>query len=131
MNFPPWKTEHWRKVADQKIEIVELEDQLKELKEDRTALKEEVADLKLKKKIEDEDIKHMVKMEREVLELEFQKKTVEMEKTQQETIGTVKDEYRDKVEKNLAEQLKDIKEMYKEVLARLPNVQVKMKGSVG
>jgi len=48
--------------ADIKNRNKELEGECDELRSDRRELKDEVEQLKLKKKIEEEDIKHMVKM---------------------------------------------------------------------
>ena len=49
-------------------------------------LKEEIAKLGLKKKIEDEDIKHMVKIKEERMEVEHQKKTLEMQSEKEKEI---------------------------------------------
>jgi len=108
----------------------ELEAKVESLKKDRTRLKEEVEDLRLKKKIEDEDIKHMVKIKEERLALKFTKKEMETEREKQEAIATVKDQYRDKVEDSLKGQKDDIKAMYGQILERLPDINVKLKGSV-
>ena len=109
---------------------VELEGKIKSLKRDRTRLKEEVEDLKLEKKISDEDIKHMVKMKEEKLSLDFKKKEMDIEQEKQVAIAEVKDQYRDKVEKTLETQKNDIKEMYQQILGRLPDINVKLKGDV-
>lgn len=91
-------------------------------------LKGEIASLKLKKKIEDEDIKHMVKLKEERQEVKFQKKELEMEKDKADEIAKVKDGYRDKTEEQLQKRNDELKEMYGEILARLPNINVKMNG---
>ena len=91
-----------------------------------SSLKSEVEDLKLKRKIEEEDIKHMVKMKGEKLELDFDRRTVEAAGEQQAAIAQVKDDYRAKMEDNLNKQIEDTKEMYAQILERLPNVNVEM-----
>ncbi len=106
----------------------ELTTRVKALEKEKSNLKKDVEELKLKKKIEDEDIKHMVKMKEERLDIEIKKKEKEINQEKETAIGKVKDAYRDKVEKNLEIQKDDIKGMYDEILKRLPNVNVKLKG---
>ena len=66
--------------------VSKLMDEIEELRKDRAQLKQEVEDLKLKKKIEEEDIKHMVKMKMERLDLEHQKKVQETERVKESQI---------------------------------------------
>lgn len=100
------------------------------LEKEVRALKREVEDLKLKRKIEDEDIKHMVRMKEERLDLEHQKKEAELERQKHEAIAEVKDKYRDKTENQLEKRAEDLKGMYAEILKRLPDVNVRLKGDV-
>lgn len=88
-------------------------------------LKDKVADLKHEKKLSDEDIKHMVRIEKERIEVENEKKQLERDRVQQEAIAKVKDEYRDKMERRLETEVKNIKSMYDEILKRLPTVTVR------
>ena len=103
-------------------------DEIEGLRKDRARLKQEVEDLRLKKKIEEEDIKHMVKMKMERLDLEHQKKVQETERVKEKEIADVKDRYRDKMELQLSKETANIKEMYAQILERLPNVNLKLKG---
>ena len=105
----------------------ELETECDTLRGDRRELKDEVEQLKLKKKIEEEDIKHMVKMKEERLDLEHQKHLQKSEMDKQKEIGEIKDKYRDKTEAQLEKQLTSMKEMYGEILERLPNINAKLK----
>lgn len=100
------------------------------LEEERTQLKREVEDLKSKKKIEEEQLKHLVKIKDEKRELEYKKKEMELESEKEREIAKVKDKYRDKMEENLISQKDDIKSMYSEILERLPNVNAKLTGKV-
>jgi hypothetical protein len=120
--------EKWKKAA-LKTEIKELEEKLeasvKDASQTRTELRivtDQLADLKLKKKIEEEDIKHMVKMKEERNEVENEKKLLEMEREKDKAIADAKDKFRDKLESFLQEQVKDTKDMYGEILQRLPDV---------
>jgi hypothetical protein len=94
------------------------------LKKEKLKLTEEVEKLKIDKKIADEDIRHMVKMKEGKLQLEFDKKAVEAEREKEAAIAKVKDEYRDKMEQRLIKEGENIKEMYTEILKRLPDVNV-------
>ena len=107
-----------------------LKDRIKKLEDERTELKREVEDLKIQKKISEEDIKHMVKMKEEKLDIDYQKKVMEVERGSEKAVAVVKDEYRDKVEANLEKQRLELKGMYGEILERLPNIAVKLKGDV-
>ena len=110
--------------------IKELEREIERLRDDKQAAKDDLADLKHRKKIEEEDIKHMVRMKEERLEVENQKKQAELEREKDQAIAQVKDEYRDKMEERLQKEVAGIKEMYSEVLARLPNVTARLKGDI-
>lgn len=98
-----------------------------ELRKQVRNLKDDLAGLKSKKKIEEEDIKHMVRMKEERMEVEHDKKSLEMERKKDEAIATVKDQYRDKMEGRLELEVTNMKEMYGEILARLPNISAKVK----
>ena len=113
-----------------KAQIETLESERDTLNDSLLSVKNELTELKQKRKMEDEDIRHLVKIKEGKLDLDHQKKQVELERTQQEAIAAVKDEYRDKQESTLQKQIEDGKQMYAEILARLPNVQVRLKGDV-
>jgi 3-hydroxyisobutyrate dehydrogenase-like beta-hydroxyacid dehydrogenase len=102
----------------------DLKKVIETLEKDKKGLKEEVGDLKLKKKMEEEDIKHMVKIDRERKDIELEKEKIKLEGEQAKAIAKVKDEYRDKTEAQLKEQLGGMKDMYGEILGRLPNYNV-------
>ena len=94
------------------------------------SLREEVADLKLQRKIEDEDIKHMVKIKEGQLDIEFEKRKLQRDRECDAYVTDVKNEYRNKLEGFLKDQVKDVKEMYGQILKRLPDVNVRLKGDV-
>ena len=95
------------------------------LESEKKTLKEEISDLKLKKKIEEEDIKHMVKIDRERKDIAVEKEKIRLQAEHAEKVATVKDQYRDKTEAQLEKQLGMMKELYGEILTRLPNYNVK------
>jgi hypothetical protein len=112
-----WKTNQNTDTDDLKADIKRLEKEKRDLKED-------LADLKLKKKLEDEDIKHMVKINNERKEIELEKEKAKLERSKDAEIATVKDSYRDKTEAQLEKQLTGMSEMYAQILERLPNYNI-------
>lgn len=113
------------------LEVAELTEQRDKLETEVKELTEQVAELELKAKISEEDIKHMIKMREEKLELEAERKEITRESAKAVAIAAVKDEYRDKLEAMLNEQIKNIRGMYDEILKRLPDVNVALKGNIG
>jgi len=111
-------------------EIRQLQSKYTESRKVIRDLKDNIAGLKNDKKIAEEDIKHMVRIREEKLEVENERKNLERDRQQQEAIATVKDEYRDKLEKRLQTEVNNIKEMYGQILQRLPTVTVRQRDSV-
>ncbi len=108
-----------------KTDTNELTTRIGVLRIEKQALKVQLSDLKQEAKIADEDIKHMVKMREERLEIEFEKKNLERQQEKEAEIADVKDIYRDKLEVRLENEVVSIKEMYSEILQRLPTVSVR------
>lgn len=121
---------NYRRTDKLKKDIQALEDERDGVADANRKVKDELAELKQKRKMEDEDIRHLVKIKESSLELAHQKKEVELERQQQEAIAKVKDEYRNKQESTLQKQINDGGVRYAEILARLPNVSVRLKGDV-
>lgn len=94
-------------------------------------LKEELAEVKLQKKIEEEDIKHLVKLNEERQKLELERKKMELDNKKTAEVETIRDEYRDKMEQRLETEVTRTKEMYGEILQRLPSIKVRLKGEAG
>lgn len=107
----------------------ELKQDIERLEKDKRELKEQLEDLKLKKKMEEEDIKHMVKINNERKDIELEKEKIKLSREKDDAIATVKDEYRDKTEQQLEKQVGNMREMYGEILERLPNYNVKVSES--
>lgn len=99
-----------------------------EAKKDQVAnLKNEIKQLKLDKRIEEDEIRHKLRMREEKLEIEKQQWMLEQERKSAASIAKVKDDYRDKLEDFLTKRGDDIKSMYSEILERLPNVNMRIK----
>lgn len=91
---------------------------------------DDLEDLKFKKKIEEEDIKHLTKIKLEQGEIDFTKRTMQIEKEKDAAVMTLKQEYADKLQARIENEVKNIKEMYSEILKRIPDVNVRLKGKV-
>ena len=113
-----------------KEQIGAIEKERDTLNDSLLSVRNQLAELRQKRKMEDENIRHLVKIKEEGAEIAFQKKTVELERQQQEAIARVKDDYRDKQESTLKTQIESGDKRFKEILSRLPNVQVRLKGDI-
>lgn len=135
MNWNFWKKQADNRALEERDEVAKECDKLRQekydlnykvstLEKERNQLKEQVEDLKLKKKISEEDIQHLVKIKLEQADIDKQKHIAKADAEKSAAIFAVKSEYQQKVEHNLLEQQKQLRDMYSEVLARLPNVNV-------
>lgn len=102
--------------------IGNLNDKIVNLEKVEVNLKNDIADLNAKKKREEELIKHNTKIIIEKHEIELDKKLGELTREQETAIAKVKDEYRDKIEKQLEARGTEMKEMYTDVLTKLTGV---------
>ena len=91
-----------------------------------TKLKEEIADLKLQKKMEEREIKQLVKMKEETNELEFQKKELKLKEEFAEKEQKLLKEYHEKNLKQIDKASKEMKEIYSGIMKRLPNIQASL-----
>ncbi len=113
--------------------IKDIPDLLKEAKdligpaEDVGKLKREIAELGLKKEIELRDIEHLVKIKEQKLALEFSQKELDLKNGFKDKEMEMQTEYHDKTIAQLGEAKKDMTEMYKEIMKRLPNVNAHIK----
>ena len=82
-------------------------------------------------KVAEEDIKHMYRMKEERWELAKSKFELKCEQEKDREVADVKDVYRAKREDQLKEESEKIMGMYKEIMGRLPDIQVKLRGDVG
>ena len=113
-----------------KRQIEKLESERDALNDDLFKTRNQLAELKQKRKMEDDEIRHLVKIKESQLDIDHQKKLIEADREKEISIAAVKDEYRDKMEKELSRQIDRMQQMYGEILGRLPNVNVRLKGDV-
>ena len=111
--------------ADVATKLKQYETEVKSLKESKDDLQLDIKKLKLEKKNEIEETKHLVKLRDEKREIGFKKKEMDIEAQKISAIAEVKDQYRDKMEAQLKNETDAIKTMYAQILERLPNYNVK------
>lgn len=90
-------------------------------------LKIKIAELELKKRMEEEEIKHLVKMKEEKQFIEGQKKEIALQKEFQKKEMDLQSSYHKKVLETIEESRKESRELYTQIMNRLPNVNMEMK----
>ena len=120
-----------------RADVAELQAEYeKTLKALRTT-KEELEDLKLKKRLEAEEIKHMVRINEEKNKQELESEKIKIIKESQEAMAKFKEEQRvilveslkdfhGKIEKRFGDELSNLKEVYGMLMQRLPNVNLSL-----
>jgi len=101
------------KIQEQNEEIERLNKQIKELKLDRS--------------IEEQELKHLVKMKEEKQLIELQKKENQLQADFQKKQMELQENYHSKVLKTIEDSRTESKELYTKIMERLPNVNVDMK----
>lgn len=112
-----------KEVDNLKSRITYLEDKELVAREAKRTAEDQLAEVKHKTKLEQEDIKHMVKMKEEKQAIELDKKKVELEREHFNKIEVVKDDYRAKLEDLLKNQIKDAKESHQKLMEHMPKIE--------
>ncbi len=113
----------------------ELQEEINALKRERTSLKEteipnlkrEIKKLESQRKIEDEEIKHMLKMKEEREALEREKFETKCTREKDDEIAKVKDEYANKLRDRLEQDIERGDARFVQILQRLPTATIEMK----
>ena len=116
-----------------KTDIAELQGEYEKTVKALRSTKEELEDVKLKKRLEAEEIKHMVRINEEKNKMDLEQEKVKLQKELQVAITELKDnsrkeleeslrKYHDKMESRFSEELKNLKEVYSCLMEKLPNV---------
>lgn len=112
-------------------ERTELLASIEEREAEVRRLNNEVEQLKLNRKIAEEDIKHMVKMQEERRELEFRRKEQDLQQNFDRRLAEEHRKYQSKLEERLHKEIDDVRATADAVLERLPNVNVELTGGIG
>lgn len=123
-----------RKLTDElNGQITRLDGELERVRKEKYKLVEELEEMKLKKRLEAEEIQHMVKINEERMKQqleteklnvakELQEKVVALEKKTMDEINKSLMEFHGKMESRFSEELKNLKEVYSLLMGHLPNV---------
>ncbi len=118
-----------------KTDVAELQSEYEKTLKALRATKEELEELKLKKRLEAEEIKHMVRINEEKNRQELDNDKIKLQKEFAEMVTQLKDQNRRELEESLkafhgkmesrfSEELKNLKEVYGLLMQRLPNVNL-------
>lgn len=99
---------------------------MQELKVEIRELREEKEDLEFKKKMEEKEIAHLVKMKEEKMEIATEKERLELTQQFQEKEMELQKEYFEKVMTAVKEGQKKMEDIYTKILERLPNVNMEI-----
>lgn len=101
--------------------------ELAELKQEASAEKKQE---KLRLKIQDDEFRHLVKMKEGKMKLELDEKIREIREEHNRKMEELRKEHHAEITLMLKGTIADVKETYNEILKRLPNVAVRLKGDV-
>lgn len=118
-----------------KTDVAELQGEYEKTLKALRATREELEELKLKKRLEAEEIKHMVRINEEKNRQELDNEKIKLQKEFAEMVTQLKDQNRRELEESLkafhgkmesrfSEELKNLKEVYGLLMQRLPNVNL-------
>ena len=117
-------------VLNIKDNSLSLKKTIEDLMDEKRRIKDELADLKKEKELEKVEIEHLIALKEERMKLQISQKEVQLEKDfQKKEIGLMQKNHEDSL-KRIEKAGDDMKDIYKEIMLRLPNVNVKMKGNI-
>ena len=108
----------------------QLKNKIEDLEDEKSSLSSEVKQLKLDRKIELEDIEHMMKMKGERLDIELQKKIAINETEYNKKVNQLHADFHKKTEAQMQKEIDGMQKMYGQILERLPNVNAKLSGKI-
>lgn len=110
-----------------KAKILNLSDELTKLKEEKSNIKAELAELKQQKELEKMKIEHLVKMREEKNAIELEKAKIQMQSEFQEKTMELQKENHQSAVSFFETGKKEMKELYEKIMDRLPNVNMAIK----
>ena len=123
-------------------ELKDLRSQIDGLVKDKRVLKETVEELKLRKRLEQEEIAHLQKINEEKLRCDLERKELKLEQDFTKRINVLEEESMKKVIKSLSEfhtkmeekfdsELKNMKDVLALLMKGLPNVNMEITKHIG
>ena len=118
-----------------KNEVDALVKEIDGLKEERKEANEKLEELGLKKRIEEEEIAHMQRIEEERLKMDLDRKKLGLEQQYADRISDFKEiqtnqlvalhkELHEKMEGRFQSELGNLKEVYQAIMTKMPNVNM-------
>lgn len=98
-----------------------------QLKKQIRVLKDELESLKTTKKMEQREIEHLVKLKEEKLDIDHQKKNLELQGQFRQKEMEMQTTYHDKIMTQLEKAANEMKDVYTKIMERMPNVNMEIK----
>jgi len=123
-------------------EIKDLRISVKAMIKEKREVNEELEELKLKKRLEQEEIKHLTKLHKEKMESDLDKHKIKMEREKMEQLNKFKEEQRqqlvdsltkfhEKMEEKFSSELANLKDVLALLMKGLPNVNMEITKHIG
>ena len=93
-------------------------------------LKHNIRELEHKKSLEEREIEHLVRMKEEKIAIETEKKQLDLQGLFDKKVMDLQKDYHEKVLKMLADEHQKMQEIYKQIMTRLPNVNLAIRKEV-
>lgn len=119
------------KLAEIEDQLLRLEMDCRDLRNEKTALSVDLTTLKHKHKLEKEDLEHLVKLKTEQLDIEYEKKVLKLERVHAAIIRDLTKQHHVDIVKMQNEESDNMREIYKEILGRLPDITAHFGGGQG
>ena len=104
---------------------------IKELTLEIEKLKKQIKELELTKKMEEREIKQLVKIKQEQQDIEYQKKEVQLKGDFAQKERDLMKTYHDKQVEQINIASKEMKEVYQEIMKRLPDITASLELTAG
>jgi Skp family chaperone for outer membrane proteins len=113
-----------KQIKEMLDEALGIKDGKAALQKEIRQLKDELEDLKLKKKMEETEIKHLVKLKEERQAVEADKQKNELAKTFNDKEMALQTKYHEQVMGVIQKEHEKLQALYKEIIGRLPDVNM-------
>lgn len=102
----------------------------RKLQKEIEELKHSIRELEHKKSLEEREIEHLVKMKEEKIAIETEKKQLDLQAIFDKKVMELQKDYHEKVMKMLADEHAKMQEIYKQIMTRLPNVNLAIRKEI-
>jgi len=120
-----------------RVELKQLQGEYEKTLKALRDIKEELEDLKLKKRLEQEEIAHMTRINEERLKMEVEQEKIKLNREKTDEIAAFRKQQTEqllvlnqqlftKLEERMNTEVGNLKEIYTALMARLPNVNLQL-----